>query len=105
MTTINFTKQAPAISDFNAQNVVEGILLSIEKDVKEVKLCNVLLWNMLRAELIDSPLKSKVRWEFEGRSIDMDEDMKTGQFWQHPVTKLEDKALMRLISPSVLNEG
>jgi hypothetical protein len=98
MTIINFTESAPAISDFHAENVVRNIICSIEKyDIEKVNLCNVLLWNMLRAELINSPLKTKVVWQFEGETIDMDANMNSNAFWRHSVTELQDKALEKLL--------
>lgn len=102
MTIINFTQSATPVSDFLAERYVQACLCDIEEGVETIGICNVLVINLLRAELIDSPLKHQVQWQFEGTPVHMDKDMRSRDFWNNPVTNLEDKALEKLLRPSTL---
>lgn len=102
MTIINFTQSATPISDFLAEKYVQGCLHDIEADVEYIAICNVLVLNLLRAELINSPLKYQVRWQFEGEPVYTDKHMRSSDLWRNPVMELDIKALLKLLEPTTL---
>lgn len=67
-----------------------------------VIICNVLLWNMLRAKLINNPIKFDTVWMYEEEVVDMDANMRGNRFWNHPVTELGDVALEALLRPTII---
>lgn len=97
MTIINFTKSATPISDFEAEVFVAQCLVQICHDVEIIDICNVLTWNMLRAALVRSPLKSRVVWQVENIDIDMNSSLISKDFWYLPASSLNDEALEKLL--------
>jgi hypothetical protein len=106
MRTINFTRYAPAVSDFDAETTIAWHMRQLETDEEAlIETCNVLIWQMLRAELLNNPLKFEIVWQFEGLRVDMDVHLRSSQFWRHPVTNLEEKALFKLVEPTTLKSS
>jgi hypothetical protein len=106
MRTINFTRYASPVSDFDAEATIAAHMRTLEIDEDAVvETCNLLIWQMLRAELINNPLKFEIVWQFEGVRVDMDVHLRSGQFWQHPVTNLEEDALFKLVEPTTLRSN
>jgi len=106
MRTINFTRYAAPVSDFDAEATVARHMRTLEtEDDAVVETCNLLIWQLLRAELINNPLKFETLWQFEGLRIDMDVHLRSGQFWRHPVTNLEEDALFKLVEPTTLRSN
>jgi len=67
-----------------------------------VIICNVLLWNMLRAKLINNRIKFDAVWMYEKEVVDMDTNMRSNRFWNHPATELGDVALGALLQPTIM---
>lgn len=100
MAIINFTREAMPVSDFEAEVFVEKRLEQINQNVNTevVNVCNILIWNMLRAALVRSPLKSRVIWQIESIDIDMSSSLVSEDFWCLPVSTLNDEALEKLLT-------
>lgn len=99
MAIINFTRSAIPVSDFEAEAFCQKCLEQISRNVNTevVRVCNVLVWNMLRAELVRSPLKSRVVWQVENIDIDMNSSLISKDFWYLPASSLNDEALEKLL--------
>ena len=103
MRTINFTRYAVAVSDFDAEATVARHMQQLGADKHAViEVCNLLVWQMLRAELLNNPLKFDIEWQFEGLTVDMNANLRSSNFWAYPVTKLEEEALFKLLEPTTL---
>lgn len=98
MRTIIFTSQASPVSDFDAESRCEEMMQTLEsKPHAIVSICNILLWNMLRAKLINNPIKFDVTWMYEDEVVDMDTNMRSNRFWDYPVTDLDGVTLGTLL--------
>lgn len=103
MRTIIFTQRAKPVSDFDAESLCEDLMQALESNPRAtVTVCNVLLWNMLRAKLIDNPIKFDTVWMYENGVVDMDTNMRSNRFWDYPVTELGDVALETLLQPTIM---
>ena len=109
---IIFTENSKPISDFWAEHQITTWLIQIENHIDgqykqklEIRVCNVLLFNMLRAAYYTTHSKYQeyTTWWYEDNLVDMDKDMRSKLFWQMPKTDLEETALMKLLNPDPQN--
>lgn len=105
MRTINFTRFAHSISDFDAEDTVQYYIEDLRVNPNaSIRVCNLLVWNLLRAELKNSSLKFHITWLLEGKAIDMDTNMRSPGFWLHPITDLTSSTLCRIMKPTTLSK-
>lgn len=100
---IVFTEKAAPISDFDANSAVEKYYQDLSKGVN-VYICNQLLLLLLRAKLLNDPLKFQVDWYFEDELGEIDNDMRSHTFFDYPVLNLDIEAVMVLLEPSKLTK-
>lgn len=100
---IIFTKIAKPVSDFDAESEVKAMLALLDcGEIKELKVCNMLVHTMLRAayHTTHKHLQEHTTWWYEDELINMTDKMglEDINFWSHSVTCLEEKALEDLFS-------
>jgi hypothetical protein len=100
MPQIFFTSDARPVSDFDAEGFVKDAMydLSVGDDVA---ICNVLVFNMLRAALLNDDFKNQIEWWYDdgtgAKKIDMDKNMRCKNFWYVRVASLGEVALDTLL--------